>query len=104
MAGTLHRLVLGDALSAPSRDRLKGWLLGNTTGGKRLKAGLPADWRIGDKTGTNKTDANDIGILWPPNRAPVVVAVYLSDSQASGQVKDATIAAVGRLVREMAAP
>lgn len=104
MADTLQRLVLGDALSAPSRDRLKGWLLGNTTGGKRLKAGLPTDWQIGDKTGTNKTDANDIGVVWPPNRAPVVVATYLSDSQASSQKKDATIAAVGRLVGELAAP
>ena len=103
MVGTLQRLVLGDALSAPSRDRLKGWLLDNTTGGKRLKAGLPTDWQIGDKTGTNQTDANDIGVLWPPNGAPIVVAAYLSESQASSQVKDATLMAVGEVVRDMAA-
>ncbi len=102
MVGTMHRLVLGDALSDQSRHRLKGWLLGNATGGKRLKAGLPTDWQIGDKTGTNKTNANDIGIVWPPNRNPVVVAAYLSASQADSQAKDATIAAVGQLVREIA--
>lgn len=102
MVGTIQELVLGEALSARSRHRLKQWLLGNTTGEKRLKAGLPADWRIGDKTGTNNTDANDIGVIWPPDRAPVVVAAYLSASQASSRAKDATIAAVGRLVRDIA--
>lgn len=101
MGGTMQKLVLRDALSAQSRHRLKQWLLGNTTGGKRLKAGLPSDWRIGDKTGTNKTDANDIGVIWPPNRAPLVVAAYLSESRTSNQIMDATIAAVGQLVRDI---
>ncbi len=104
MVATMRRLMLGDALSAQSRHRLQQWLLGNTTGGKRLKAGLPTDWKIGDKTGTNKTDANDIGVVWPPNAAPMVVTAYLSDSQASSQTKDATIAAVGQLLQNMAAP
>lgn len=65
--------------------------------GKRLKAGTPADWTVGDKTGTNKTDANDIGILLPPQGAPVLVTAYLADSTASSQIKDATLAEVGRL-------
>lgn len=102
MVGTMTRLVLGDALSAPSRRQLQQWLLGNTTGIKRLKAGLPADWEIGDKTGTNNTNANDIGVVWPPHRAPLAVAAYLSDSAATSQVKDAIIAAVGKLVSDIA--
>jgi beta-lactamase class A len=80
---------------------LQQWLLGNTTGDNRLKAGLPTDWHIGDKTGTNKTDSNDIAIVYPPNRPPLLVASYLADSQVSSQVKDATIAAVGKLVHEI---
>ena len=102
MVASMNKVLLGDALSAPSRDRLNDWLLGNTTGGNRLKAGLPADWSIGDKTGTNRTDANDIALIRPPGRAPLLVAAYLSDSAASGPKKDATIAAVGRLVRDIA--
>jgi beta-lactamase class A len=104
MVGSMQQVLLGDALSAPSRDQLNQWLLGNTTGGNRLKAGLPADWSIGDKTGTNGTDANDIGVIRPPGRAPLLVAAYLSDSAVSGPQKDATIAAVGRLVRDIADP
>jgi beta-lactamase class A len=102
MVSTMHKLLLGDALSAAPRDRLNDWLLGNTTGGNRLKAELPADWTIGDKTGTNGTDANDIAVIWPPRRAPLLVAAYLSDSAASAPRKDATIGAVGRLARDIA--
>ncbi len=102
MARTMQKVVLGDALSAPSRERLQQWLVANTTGGKRLKAGLPPDWRIGEKTGTNRTDANDIGVIWPPNRKPWLVTAYLAGSQAPSEVREATLAQVGALVQELA--
>lgn len=97
MAKTLHTLLMGNALSSTSRQLLLQWLLANTTGGKRLKAGLPAGWTIGDKTGTNTTDTNDIGVLLPPQGAPILVTAYLADSTASSPRKDATMAEVGRL-------
>ncbi len=102
MVGTMEKLVLGETLSPPSRRQLQQWLLDNTTGTRRLKVGLPPDWQLGDKTGTNTTSANDIGVVWPPHRAPLVVAAYLSDSTATSQVKDAIIAAVGTLVADIA--
>jgi beta-lactamase class A len=102
MATTMQKLLLGNALSVRSREQLLQWLRGSTTGDNRLKAGLPTDWRIGDKTGTNKSDSNDIGIVFPSNRAPLLVTAYLAESHATTQVKDATIAAVGKLVREIA--
>lgn len=98
MAHTVQQLVLGDALSAASRQRLQKWLLANTTGGARLKAGLPPGWRIGEKTGTNRSAANDIGVIWPPHRAPLVVAAYLADTTASNPAKEAALAHVSRLV------
>lgn len=103
MAHALRTMALGEALSAAARARLQAWLLGNTTGGRRLKAGLPADWHCGDKTGTNRTDANDIGVLWPPGRPPFVVTAYLADSRANAATREATLAAVGRLVAGFAA-
>lgn len=102
VVGTMHKLLFGDALASTSRQQLRQWLLNNTTGGKRLKAGLPSDWRIGDKTGTNGTDANDIGVIWPPHRSPLLVAAYLADSPSDRATRDATLAAVGRLVRDIA--
>jgi beta-lactamase class A len=104
MAQALQKLVLGDALSVASRQLLQRWLLANTTGGRRLKAGVPVGWCVGDKTGTNSTDTNDVGLLWPPHGAPLVVAAYLADSTASHQTKDATMAIVGRLVTGLLYP
>ena len=82
MLDSLDRIVLGTALSAPSRALITGGLVDNRTGGLRLRAALPKDWRAGDKTGTNAdTTANDLAILWPPKRAPILVTSYLTESR-----------------------
>ncbi len=41
MVGTMRRLLLGEALSAASREQLAAWLVGCRTGDARLRAGLP---------------------------------------------------------------
>ncbi|MBB1261695.1 class A beta-lactamase [Streptomyces alkaliterrae] len=70
------RLVLGDALEPGDRTRLTDWLLANTTNGERFRAGLPADWLLGDKTGAGSYGTNnDAGVAWPPGRAPLVLVV-----------------------------
>ena len=99
MLSNVRNLVLGTVLSASSRDRLTGWLLGNKTGDTRLRAGLPSGWRVGDKTGTGENGTtNDVGIVWPPQRAPVIVSIYLTGTPATGERRNATLAAVGRAV------
>lgn len=99
MLANMHRLLLGDALSAASRARLVAWLLANTTGDQRLRAGLPADWRIGDKTGASDNGAsNDVAIVWPPGRSPLLVAAYYAESPATPQQRNAVLAEVGRIV------
>lgn len=103
MAQTMHKLLVGEALSTASRQQLRQWLLANTTGGKRLKAGVPASWQVGDKTGTNATDANDIGFLIPPQGAPWIVTAYLAGSSAEGAVKDACLADVAAWVAQQVA-
>jgi beta-lactamase class A len=99
MLGNLQKLVLGDALSASSKDQLTKWLLANKTGDTRVRAGLPAGWRTGDKTGSGERGTtNDIGVLWPPSGAPIVVTIYLTGTQASAEKRNATHAAVGRAI------
>lgn len=93
----MHALVLGSALAPTSQAKLVAWLVANKTGDARLRASLPKDWRVGDKTGTGGYGTtNDVGIFWPPQRAPVLVTVYLTCSAASPEQRDGTIAAVGR--------
>lgn len=98
MLGTMQKLVTGDVLSAASRERLIGWLVANKTGDKRLRAGMPSSWRIGDKTGTGGNgSANDIAVAWPPGRAPVFVTVYYTGSTISDEARNAVIAEAGRI-------
>lgn len=84
MVGLMQKVLCGDALSDASRARLLGWLRACETGKERLRAGLPGDWSVGDKTGTGARGAvNDVAIAVPPGRAPILVAAYLSDGPGS---------------------
>lgn len=77
IVATWKALLLDDALSPASRQRLRDWLIANKTGDRRLRAGLPPGWRVGDKTGNNGKDiTNDVAIAWPPGRGPVLIAVF----------------------------
>ena len=79
MMASLHALTVGQALPAAKRQILTDWLIGNTTGATRIRAGVPSTWRVGDKTGAGDYGTvNDIAILWPPGKAPIVLAVYLT--------------------------
>jgi beta-lactamase class A len=96
-----RELLLADNLSAASRQQLEAWLAANTTGNKRIRAGLPKGWRAGDKTGTGENGSTgDIAIVRPPNRAPILAVVYTQGSTVGPDKLNAVFAAVGRLVGE----
>lgn len=100
MAGTLRRLLLGNALSETSRGLLTGWMIGaRDAAANRLRVGLPAGWRIANKPGTwKKVATNDIGVVWPPGRAPIVIAAYLGEAPGSVSSQEAILADVARIV------
>jgi len=103
-ARLMQTLLVGDALKPDSRATLIQWMIDTQTGLRRIRAGLPAGWVAGDKTGTgyresigNKT--NDIAIVWPPGRAPIIVTAYLETPYFDG-IRDedqAVLAEVGRI-------
>ncbi len=83
MAYSMRAVLCGTVLASASRERLLGWLRGCATGKTRLRAGFPSGWLVGDKTGSGQNNAvNDIAIAAPSGRAPIIVAVYTSGSQA----------------------
>lgn len=99
MLAMVRRLALGDALSPASRERLIGWMIANKTGGRRLRAGLPASWRVGDKTGAGERGSdNDVAILWPPNGRPILVASYLTQTPLPFERTNAVHARLARLI------
>ena len=99
MLGSLERLLVGNGLSAPLRGLLTAWMIGCRTGDAKIRAGLPAGWQCGDKTGAAGYGTNnDIAVVWPPGRRPVLVAAYLTESAGPQAVRDGALAAVGRAV------
>ena len=101
MGLSLDRLMLGDAMTPETRAQLQTWMLGNTTGAARIKAGLPADWKIADKTGSGDYGAaNDLAVVWPSQGEPVIVSIYTTQSQQDAKARSDVIAAATRVVVE----
>ncbi|KDN19620.1 class A beta-lactamase [Amycolatopsis rifamycinica] len=79
MAGTLRAFALGDALPPEKRTLYTDMMRANTTGATVIRAGTPAGWAVADKTGTGDyATRNDIAVVWPPGRAPIVLAIMSS--------------------------
>lgn len=101
MAGNLKRLVLGDTLSPASRNQLAEWMVNCRTGAKRLRGGLPKDWRVGDKTGNNGADAvSDVAVAWPASKTPIVIAIYTQGGKPNAAQHEQVFAEIGRMVAE----
>jgi beta-lactamase class A len=101
MAKSLQKLVLGDALPAAARKQLKDWMLGNTTGATRIRAGVPAGWPVADKTGSGDYGTvNDIAVIWPPGKAPIVLAVYTTQPNKDDKTRPEIHAEVAKIVIE----
>lgn len=102
MLGSAARLWLGAVLSPAHRAQLIAWTIECRTGLERLRAGLPKDWRAGDKTGTgDRGTYNDVAIFWPPRRRPVLVASYLSETDLGADAGNAVHAQVARALLGM---
>lgn len=99
MAATVQKLVLGNTLAAPQRDQLQAWLRGNTTGATRIRAGVPSGWVVGDKTGGGAYGANnDVAVLWPPGKPPIVLALYMTQREKEAKPKNEMLAEATRVV------
>lgn len=80
------------------------------TGPNRLRAGLPATWRSGNKTGTGRQEGttnkcNDVAITFPPNKNPVIIAAYFDSGEFTQQTEarhEAVLAEVGKIAAEWA--
>ena len=105
MARSVAGFTVEDWLLEPQRETLVEWMVATRTGRKRIRAGLPEGWRAGDKTGTGWSEGmvnkhNDVAVVWPPDREPVVIAVYYDGPARFENIRDedqAVLAEVGRI-------
>ncbi|MEU8370504.1 class A beta-lactamase [Micromonospora tulbaghiae] len=97
LAGSLRAYALGEALRPADRDLLLGWMRASTTGSGLVRAGVPAGWQVADKSGTGGYGTrNDIAVVWPPDRAPIVLAVMTSRDSRDAKPDDALVAQAAR--------
>jgi beta-lactamase class A len=102
MCKNLQRLFLSDVLSQESRQRLERWMIGNETGSRMIRASVPADWRVGDKTGRSGNGAsNDIAILRPPTGGPIFLAIYVDAPSESSEGRDNLVAEAAKVALEL---
>ena len=97
-ATSVSKILLGDTLSLASRLRLEGWLAESSTGLRRVRAALPTGWRAGDKTGTGDANTNDVVILRPPERSPVIAGCYYESSAGTVASREAVLREAGTAI------
>ena len=97
----LQRFVLGDVLGAAERELLTRWLVESTTGTALVRAGVPAGWRVGDRSGSGSYGTrNDVAVVWPPGTGPLVVAVMSTHDDPDAEPDDALVASAAAVVVE----
>lgn len=99
MLATWDKMLLGDGLSRASQAQLKAWMEPGAVTGELIRATLPTDWRIADKSGGGRTHTrNIVAMITPPARAPFFVAIYVSDTPASWQERNKAVTQIGAAV------
>jgi beta-lactamase class A len=107
MLHDMQKILLGDALSVSMREKLESWMIQNTTGNDMIRAGVPPDWRVGDKTGQNQTrNSNDIAIIRRPDGRAVLLCIYVDAPgepmhQRAKMIADVTRDLIGRDVESL---
>nr|UGK56930.1 hypothetical protein [Escherichia coli] len=97
MAQTLRNLTLGKALGDSQRAQLVTWMKGNTTGAASIQAGLPASRVVGDKTGSGGYGTtNDIAVIWPKDRAPLILVTYFTQPQPKAESRRDVLASAAK--------
>lgn len=97
MATTMGKLLLGTTLSAASLDKLEAGMRACKPGLNRLRAALPTEWVAADRPGTSlEEETNDVAIVRPPGRAPLLVAVYYDNPRQDLDRRESVLREVGK--------
>lgn len=95
LATSLQGFAVGDLLTDDKRERLLDWMQGNATGDTLIRAGAPEGWTVADKSGAGRYGTrNDIAVVWPPDREPIILAIMTRHDTEDAEYDDALIAEV----------
>ncbi|RKL64896.1 class A beta-lactamase [Salipaludibacillus neizhouensis] len=101
LAESLQSFTLGDVLSEEKQEMLNDWLIRNTTGDNLIRAGVPEDWVVGDRTGSGSYGTrNNIAVIWPPNDDPIILSILSSREEPDADYDDELIAKAAEIAVE----
>ncbi|WGO83627.1 serine hydrolase [Arsenophonus apicola] len=96
---TLQKLVLGNVLQPSSRQQLRQWMEDDKVANALLRSVLPAKWKIADKTGAGDYGSRSIiSLVWPENRQPLIVSIYITQTKATLTQSNEAIARIGKAI------
>ena len=99
VSGTLQKLTLGTALTPASRAQLLQWMRDDKVADALLRSVLPAGWSIADKTGAGEYGSRSIiSVVWPENGKPLIIAIYITQTEATLAQSNAAIARIGKAI------
>ena len=94
----LVALLDGRWLDDPDRDLLLDWMSDNATGDSLVRAGAPEGWVVADKSGGAGGIRNDVAVVTPPGRAPIVITVLTARNDPEARYDDALVARAAAIV------
>lgn len=101
IVSSLRKILIGDVLSVSSRSELTQWMLDDQVAGALLRASLPSDWKIADKTGAGGHGSRSIvAAIWPPSKQALVVGIYITQTKASMKASNQAIARIGAVLKD----
>ncbi|KZE71028.1 class A beta-lactamase [Paenibacillus jamilae] len=93
LANSFKVLTIDDSMPNDKQELLIGWLKENTTGDELIRAAVPEGWVVGDKTGAGSYGTrNDVAIVWPPDREPIIIAVMSSRDTEDAEYNNTLVA------------
>ncbi len=99
MQANLETLFIGDVLTETSRDKLEEWMVTGTVTGPLIRAGVPKTWQVADKSGSGANGTrNDIGVIYRPDKAPIIAAIYYTGSKLDMDGQNKVIADAADLI------
>ncbi|MBK1695635.1 class A beta-lactamase [Rhodovibrio salinarum] len=101
MAETMRALLLGDVLTPASREQLAEWMSHGAVTQELLRSHAPDGWVIADKSGSGSQTRNIIALISPPNAAPWIVTIFISDAKADFATRNAALKEVSAAVMAM---
>lgn len=98
-ATTLHKLLASKQMDKDNQALLKQVMIENETGDSLIKAGVPKEYTVGDKSGQALTygTRNDLAFIYTDkHRKPIILAVYTKQDQKNAKPDDKIIAAAAK--------